>query len=210
MEVGPGRRYRCRLGKAARRGGVNGKETGPQDGLGPGQQAGGSSSSAPEVVPKRFTLNGDPDEDQIQKSIADLLDWILPEEVAWSHFPAGGYLLSKAAQARLYRLGLKRGFPDLMICYPPKRTLWLEVKAPRGVLSKAQKARHAQLQALGHVVVVVRSVDDALQALWTYGVPIRRARIAEGFLGKSSADTSRPQERAQGPSAGPAHPGLLR
>lgn len=151
-------------------------------------------------MPKRFTLNGDPDEDAIQQSIAELLEWVLPPEVAWSHFPAGGYALSRAAQARLYRLGLKRGYPDLMICYPIRKTLWLEVKTPRGVLTRQQKDRHAQLQALGHTVVVVRKLDDALQALWTYGVPIRRARLAEGFVGNKAvvgSEARSPQERPE-------------
>lgn len=147
-------------------------------------RAGLIGSYGPRHRAKPFKLvPPDPSEDQLQKSIADLLEWILPEEVAWSHFPAGGYQLTRAAQARLLRLGLKRGFPDLMICYGRLKMLWMEVKTPTGVVSKQQEKRHAQLQALGHVVVVVRSVEQVLQALLTYGVPIRRARLDRSYHG---------------------------
>lgn len=130
-----------------------------------------------------FRLNGEPDEDALQESIADLLDWILPDEVVWSHFPAGGYQLSKAAAARLYRLGLKRGIPDICVWYAGGRTLGMEVKTRRGVASTAQKGVHARLQAAGHPVVIVRCVEDVLAALRTYGVPYLKARLAEGYRG---------------------------
>ena len=155
----------------------------------------------------KLRLNCDPDEDALQQSIADLLDWILPAEIAWSHFPAGGYQLTKAAQARLYRLGLKRGWPDIEIAYSRGRTLRLEVKTRHGRLSRQQEDRIAQLQALGHPVVVVRRVEDVIAALRTYDVPYKRARLAEGFDGKAvegrseTAQASRPQVGASiGPS----------
>lgn len=155
-------------------------------------------------MPKRFTLNGDPDEDQIQQSIVDLLKWVLPDEVAWTHVAHGGYQLTKAASARLYRLGLTKGWPDILLCYGGRKMLWMEVKAPRGALSRAQKDRHAQLQALGHVVVVVRSADDALHAMWNYQVPFKRARLAEGFLGKTQAVAGGKEAAAQGTTEGQA------
>lgn len=128
----------------------------------------------------------DPSEDQFQHSIADLLDRILPEEqVAWTHFPAGGYELSPAARARLYRLGLKRGWPDILICYEPCRSLWLEVKTATGHLSPAQRSMHLRLQAMGHPVVVVRRVEDVIKALMEYSVPFRRVRLAEAYGGQT-------------------------
>ena len=57
------------------------------------------------------------------------------------------------------------GFPDLLVLGPEGLTAWLEVKAPRGRLSPLQKARHARLSALSHVVAVVRSADEALRVL---------------------------------------------
>lgn len=144
----------------------------------------------PKAKPPKLKLRGEPTEDELQASIANLLDWVLTEDVVWSHFPAGGYELGVAASARLYRLGLKKGFPDIEICYTPGRTLWLEVKTRFGVTSKAQRKKHEQLQAIGHPVVVVRRVEDVLAALETYGVPYKKVRLAETYSVKTQAVAS--------------------
>lgn len=134
--------------------------------------------------PPRLQLTGDPNEDQFQASVANLLDAILPDtQVAWTHIAHGGYELSGAARGRLYRLGLKRGFPDLCLCYAPGRTLWIECKTITGRLSIDQKQKHEVLRKAGHNVVVVRRIEEVIAALQLYGVPFRRARLAEGYLG---------------------------
>lgn len=128
----------------------------------------------------RFKLTPpEPNEDQLQKSVADLLDWLLPEEKAiYSHFPAGGYFLSPAARARLFRLGLKPGFPDIIICYGIGRVLWIEMKTSKGVLSLVQRKKRAQLGVLGFSVVTCRRVEDVVQALIEHDVPFHKARLA--------------------------------
>lgn len=136
---------------------------------------------------RRFTMVTPPDprEDELQQAIAQLLDQILIEgQVAWSHFPAGGYQLTPAARARLYRLGLKPGFPDIMILFSQARVLWLEVKTRTGVLSKDQSHMHALLRMLGHTVKVVRSLEDVIGALQQHRVPMRMARLG-GFFGET-------------------------
>lgn len=67
------------------------------------------------------------------------------------------------------------GFPDLLVLGPTGRAAWLEVKSLVGRLSPLQKSRHERLSALGHVVAVVRSLDDALAVLRTHGLLIERA-----------------------------------
>ena len=57
------------------------------------------------------------------------------------------------------------GFPDLLILGPEGLTAWLEVKAPQGRLSPLQRARHERMEALSHVVAVVRSPDEAINVL---------------------------------------------
>lgn len=147
----------------------------------------------------------DPTEDQFQASIANLLDAILDEErVVWTHVPAGGYLLTPAARARLYRLGLKRGFSDIVICYSLGRTLWMEVKTPTGTLSPAQRLNHLRLGVLGHNVAVVRRIEEVIAALIEYNVPFRKARLAEGYHGVPtteavpSAAQGKPKELSEG------------
>ena len=66
------------------------------------------------------------------------------------------------AQARFQAMrkasGVTPGWPDLAIALPGGRTAYVEMKAERGRLSEAQNVVHARLRALGHVVVVARSV----------------------------------------------------
>lgn len=120
----------------------------------------------------------DPDEDQLQASIVNLLHAILiSEQVRWTHIAHGGYELSKAARGRLFRLGLQRGFPDLVICYAPGMTLWLEIKTATGCLSPAQRAVHLSLRAMSHNVVIVRRIEDVIKALIEYRVPFRQTRL---------------------------------
>lgn len=152
--------------------------------------------------PKLKLTPPDPDEDQLQTSIVNLLDAILiGDDVAYTHIAHGGYELSKAARGRLFRLGLHRGFPDLIICYAPGRILWLEVKTHTGHLSPVQRAVHLHLQAMGHAVVVVRRIEDVVKALMEYDVPFRRVRLAEAYGGQTVNTGDAPvsaQEPAQG------------
>lgn len=77
----------------------------------------------------------------------------------------GGDPRSKAiAQARAKSLGMMPGFPDLAVFWRGKLLL-IEVKAPSGRLSDAQKSCHAALAAQGFPVAVARSVDEAATAI---------------------------------------------
>lgn len=151
--------------------------------------------------PKLKLTPPDPDEDQLQASIVSLLHAILiAEKVKWTHIAHGGYELSKAARGRLFRLGLQRGFPDLVFCYAPGQTLWMEVKTATGHTSPAQKVMHLSLRAMGHNVVVVRRIEDVIKALIEYRVPFRQARIDGDWYGtidKGNASVST-QEHPQG------------
>lgn len=144
----------------------------------------------------------DPTEDQLQTSIASLLERILrPEEALATHFPAGGYHLTPAARARLYRLGLRQGWPDLIICYSPGRVLWLEVKTPTGAITPAQRVMHMRLRALRQPVVVVRRIEDVIAALIEHEVPFSKVRLDGDWYAKSinqGAATSGTAESAQG------------
>jgi hypothetical protein len=68
------------------------------------------------------------------------------------------------AVANQKRNGLLPGFPDV-VCYWCGECLLVEVKAPGGSLSKAQKDCHERLRAAGFQVVVARSIDDISPAV---------------------------------------------
>ncbi len=67
--------------------------------------------------------------------------------------------------------GFKPGFPDLL-CLWRGGGLLIEVKREKGgVISDAQKGVHERLQALDWPVSIVRTVDEATNALRAAGAP---------------------------------------
>ncbi len=64
---------------------------------------------------------------------------------------------------RFVRFGLA-GTPDIIACIAG-RLVGIEVKAPRGRLTEAQEAWHANARAAGALVIVARSVDDVIKGL---------------------------------------------
>lgn len=85
------------------------------------------------------------------------------------HIPNGGKR-SKAEAARFKAEGVVSGVPDL--CLPVARTGWhglfVEMKAPKGVLSDAQKEWGESLLAEGYAVRVCRSSSDAIETIISY------------------------------------------
>lgn len=65
--------------------------------------------------------------------------------------------------------GMHPGFPDLILLGRDGRVGFLEVKAMDGRLSPAQVDCHAMLRRLGQLLEVVRSQDDAMDALRAWG-----------------------------------------
>jgi hypothetical protein len=149
----------------------------------------------------RFRLNGERSEDEIQHSIADMLDFCFNgHPVVYSHIPAGGYALTKAAAARLYRLGLKKGLPDLAIFWEGK-TLFIELKTPKGSKSAAQKVMHSRLWECGFQVELCRREEDVIAVLKRYGVPHREVSFGAAYsLDKSAAKVAKAQS-SQGEAA---------
>jgi hypothetical protein len=74
--------------------------------------------------------------------------------------------------AKAKRRGVVAGFPDI-IALTKSGALFFEVKAEGNYASPAQKAVHAQLDALGYPVAVVRSIDDVRECLAEWGVDTR-------------------------------------
>lgn len=75
-------------------------------------------------------------------------------------------------QGILKAMGVRKGMPDLGLI-GDGRIVFLECKSPRGVLSKDQRKAIADLKAAGAQTMVVRSVDEALEALTAMKVPMR-------------------------------------
>ena len=129
-------------------------------------------------------------EDDLHEQVARALAILLPPPVEWTTVPAGGYELSAAARARLFRLGLKTGWPDLIIVHAGQ-VFGIELKNDDGVLSKTrivrtrsggarvvvgQRDMHTRLLASGMRLAVCRSLSAVLDQLHEWQIPTREAR----------------------------------
>ena len=69
-------------------------------------------------------------------------------------------------------MGIHAGFADLQVI-AEGRVLFLEVKSRTGRLSPEQELFRDDVRALGFSWALVRSVDDALEAVAAAGIPTR-------------------------------------
>jgi hypothetical protein len=76
------------------------------------------------------------------------------------------------------RRGVRRGLPDVMVLLRREAgtlVIFIELKSPRGRVSRAQKQVRAELEPTGAVWAMARSVNAALQVLHLHGIPFARA-----------------------------------
>lgn len=86
-----------------------------------------------------------------------------------------GYLVRRVKMLRgeCWKLTGTIGIPDRLVMLPGGVTVFVEVKAAKGRLSKWQERRHSQMRALGTMVVVVWSRDGVDALLDEYGKGVR-------------------------------------
>jgi hypothetical protein len=111
------------------------------------------------------------DHDDLQRDICQFLDLALPPDATYFHVPNGG-LRSKREAARLKGIGVVAGVPDICIIYRG-RSFFLELKAGRDVMSRAQKDVANKLNYCGANVMLVRSLAECEAALREACVPLR-------------------------------------
>jgi hypothetical protein len=103
-------------------------------------------------------------EHRIQVALMDYLRLALRPELEVRAIPNGEKRHIRVA-SRLKAEGVRRGTPDIFVCLPQGRIGWLEMKAPKGVLSPEQKHFRDKVLALGHFWALARTVDQALEHL---------------------------------------------
>ena len=107
-----------------------------------------------------------PSEASIQTAIVRIIGLACPDHVQSFHCP-NGEARSAATGAKLKRLGVRPGIPDLIFHDTRTGRMYcMEVKGPRGVLSPQQLAwkRVYDLSPVGRYAVV-RSVEEAYTCL---------------------------------------------
>lgn len=137
---------------------------------------------------RAFTLRAPvPYEDDIHAQVAKALDLLLLPPAQWTTFPAGNVPLPPQFAAKLARLGLKRGWPDILVVYGSVYGIELKregqsmsrtrtVRTKRGALRvlEGQKDVFPRLRGAGMKIEVCYSIDDVLAALKNWDIPMRR------------------------------------
>lgn len=118
-------------------------------------------------------------ERELHAAVAGFLSLALRAPTTWSTFPAGGGGLERGRM--LARLGLKPGWPDILVLHPAPATvdgcrsaiiLGIELKTGTGLQSTAQRTVEGEFGAAGAGYVLCRSLTDVATALTAAGVPI--------------------------------------
>lgn len=115
-------------------------------------------------------------EARLQHAVMQYLALALPPDAIAHHSPGEG-MRGLRAQRDLKRSGFKSGWPDVEIVYRG-RVYFIELKAPKGTLSAAQRAMLARLNYCGAPAMVARSVEEAAEALLSWDVPLRARVLA--------------------------------
>ena len=102
-----------------------------------------------------------------------MLDWLLLPPALYTTFPAGWGKFSKVMAGQLKHSGLKPGMPDILVFYDGT-CVGIELKAPGGTTSPAQREMFTKLKAAGIKVFVCDSTDMVLSVLLGLGIPMRR------------------------------------
>ena len=107
-------------------------------------------------------------ENQIHEAVVGHLRMRCRRGVHWHH-PATGELRDAATAAKLQRMGVRAGLPDLLLLIEG-RLHGLELKRELGGrVSPAQRAMHDELRAAGAIVETAKGLNEALGVLTTWG-----------------------------------------
>ena len=112
----------------------------------------------------------------LQRAVVAYLAMALPDD-AWftaiNPNPTKGVVAGAIAKS----LGAKAGVPDILIIHKG-RARWVELKAPKGRISEAQRDTIAELNIAGcPSPAICQSIGEVAMALAEWGIPCR-ARVA--------------------------------
>jgi hypothetical protein len=113
-------------------------------------------------------------EARIQAAIVEWIRLVASELIAF-HVPNGG-LRTKAEAARMKRVGVLAGVPDVVVLGLDGRAWLIEVKGPGGSLSAEQCVIRDRCVSLRIPFVVAKSIDDVRRAFEIWGIETREVR----------------------------------
>ena len=128
-----------------------------------------------------------PKEVSLHFSVAAFIRVAWPEDLPWTHFPAGE-VRDERTGAKLKAMGLGAGWPDFQFVMPNGQASFLELKRPntRIHMSDAQIEVRQKLIGCGCGYSVCQSVDEVARTLerWLslYGRKLRARTMIQGTL----------------------------
>lgn len=115
-------------------------------------------------------------EQRLQITICNTLKQILTASTWFCHIPNGGW--RSPVEAGIFKaMGVRSGAPDILLIHKGQ-AYFMELKAGSGELTDNQRECHTALRAAGAPVIVVRTLDQALECLDVWGIPTRLAVAA--------------------------------
>ena len=108
-------------------------------------------------------------EHTLQVKLLALLDATAKPDLFWFAIPNAGQR-SLRMGARMKHEGLRAGVADLCIMLPEGRSAWLELKKPGNYQTIEQKGFAARCARLEHPYAVVKTLEQAIDVLRTWGV----------------------------------------
>jgi hypothetical protein len=111
-------------------------------------------------------------EEALQRTVVDYLWIAAPPELFWFAVPNQRGTRTKAEMGVLKALGVRAGVPDLCFLWAG-RFLGIELKATSGVLTDAQEKAWMDIEAAGGSYAACRSLDQVVDRLKAFGVPLR-------------------------------------
>ena len=109
-------------------------------------------------------------EESLQAACVKWFDLQYPKlRLRLHHSPNGGKR-NLIEAARFKAMGVRAGFPDLILLVPKGQCpfLGIELKASKGRQSEAQKAYQEEFERMGAKYVVIRSVEEFIQVVNDY------------------------------------------
>ena len=126
------------------------------------------------VQQKKKRKKRDNPEYKIQCAINNYCELFLTDDAMWQATESSTGDFGSWQQDKLNKKGAKKGFPDGELIYNGGN-VYVEIKAPDGVISPEQHAMHDRLRRMKKNVEVVYSLDEFQAVVRKYGVPNREA-----------------------------------
>jgi hypothetical protein len=130
----------------------------------------------------------------LHETVAEMCDHLIAPPAFWFFYPAGAVKLTNAQVAKLARMGLKRGLPDLWVLHG--LIYGIELKRRGGRLSTksiGRTKRGSPIIRLGQVevfplleaagmqpIVVCYSANEVEAQLVDWGIPLRGRLVGPG------------------------------